>query len=255
MAAFTKKVRLAVNPTTAHRKKGSRPPAAKKGRHSMAKPGTKKNKAGRKPKKNPAATNRRKKRNPTHGLAGTIGSPKDFIMGSVAGLAAAVATRQLPQLILSDSNTGMEGYLANIGTGIIATIAAGMIGGPAAGRGAAIGASVIVLDRILSDNVSPISSYLSLSGVGDHNAYGKMGTIRTGFFGHPNLTNSDGSMYIPDPFNDAAVQAVLAKYPQLAAPIAAAATGRMGAVHPSALRKHVANGMTLSSRYQTRFNQ
>lgn len=202
----------------------------------------------------PMTHRRRRRRNP--GIGSVIGSPKELVTGAVAGLASAVATRQIPQLVLGTGNTGWEGYAANLVTAIAAAWAAGAFMGPAAGRGALIGGSVIVLDRILSDTISPISSYLALSGVGDAQAYSKLGTIRSGFYAHPGLQNPDGSLYIPDPFNDAAVQAVLQKYPNLAAPIAAAsAGGKMGAVRPSALRPHMANGMMLSSRYQGRFNQ
>ena len=142
-------------------------------------------------------------------------------------------------------------------TGLLATWAAGTFGGPAAGRGALIGGMVILLDRVLSEQVSPIASYLSLSGVGDASAYSKLGTIRQGYYTHPNLQNPDGSMYVPDPITDAAVSAVVAKYPQLAAPMAQAmgGGGRVGAVNPSALRRHTASGMLLSSRFQGRFNQ
>ena len=256
MASILKKARVASNPTR-HRS-SSRPPAKRKGKKNMATK-TKKKKANggkksyRKSSKNPMHARRRRKSNPS--LAGTIGSPKELIIGGVAGLASAVATRQLPQLILTTSNTGIEGYAANAVTALVATWIAGAFGGPAAGRGAAIGGAVILLDRVLSDNVSPIASYLSLSGVGDHTAYSKLGTIRQGYFTHPGLQNPDGSLYVPDPYSDAAVAAVLAKYPQLAAPIQAAVATRMGAVNPSALRRHTANGMLLSSRFQGRFNQ
>ena len=207
---------------------------------------------------NPMLFHKKRRKSNPGGLAATIGSPKDLIVGGVAGLVSAVATRQLPQLVLSTSNTGMEGYAANAVTALVATWLAGAFGGPAAGRGAAIGGAVILLDRVLSDNVSPISSYLSLSGVGDAAAYSKLGTIRQGYFTHPGLQNPDGSLYVPDPYTDASVAAVLQKYPQLAAPIAAAVStgpGRMGAVNPSSLRRHTANGMMLSSRFQGRFNQ
>lgn len=236
--------------------KSSRPPATRKGNNMAKSP--KKKKANGGARKGKRAANGSKKKsyrrrsNPT-GIAAAVGSPKDLVTGGIAGLVSAVATRQVPQMVLGGSNTGMEGYAANIVTALVATWGASMFGGPAAGRGALIGGAVIVLDRILSDNVSPISSYLSLSGVGDHAAYGKLGTIRPGFFTHPGLQMPDGSMYVPDPYTDAAVNAVISKYPQLAAPIAAA--NRMGAVNPSALRRHAANGMILSSRFQNRFNQ
>lgn len=197
---------------------------------------------------------RKKKRNPS-GLAATIGSPKDLITGGVAGLVSAIATRQLPQLILGAGNTGIEGYGANAITAVVATWAAGAFGGAAAGRGALIGGLVILLDRVLSEQVSPISSYLSLSGVGDANAYSKLGTVRTGYYSHPNLQLPDGSMYVPDPVTDAAVNAVVQRFPQLAMPMQQAMQGRVGAVNPSALRRHTANGMLMSSRFQGRFNQ
>lgn len=252
--AMTKKFTVASNP---HRSTSSRPPATKKGKKTMAKsPKKKANGGARKSKK---TANRTKKRRSNPGeFAATVGSPKDLVAGSVAGLVSAVATRQIPQMILGTANTSMEGYAANIVTALVTTWAAGKFGGPAAGRGALIGGAVIVLDRVVSDNVSPISSYLALSGVGDHRAYNKLGTIRQGFFAHPGLQNPDGSLYVPDPYTDAAVTAVLNKYPQLAAPIAQAQAGgggRVGAVNPSALRRHTANGMMLSSRFQGRFNQ
>lgn len=193
-------------------------------------------------------SHRRRRSNPS-GMAATIGSPKDLITGGVAGLVSAIATRQLPQLILGAANAGVEGYAANLVTALAATWAAGTFAGPAAGRGAIIGGMVILLDRVLSEQVSPISSYLSLSGVGDASAYSKLGTIRQGFYTHPGLQNPDGSLYVPDPYTNAAVAAMQANAPMMAP------GGRVGAVNPSSLRRHTANGMMLSSRFQGRFNQ
>lgn len=254
MAHMARKFNVASNP----QRKGSRPPAGKKGSHMAKAAKTKKKPNGGKHRKahNPAKSHRRRRRNPM-GLAQTIGSPKEIITGGLAGLASAIATRQLPQLILNTGNTGIEGYAANLVTALVSTWAAGAFAGPAAGRGALIGGMVILLDRILSEQVSPIAGYLSLSGVGDATAYSKLGTIRQGYYSHPNLQNPDGSMYVPDPVTEAAVNAVVARYPQIAAPLAQAMNsgGKMGAVNPSSLRRHVANGMLLSSRFQGRFNQ
>ncbi len=252
MAQFAKKFNVASNP----QRTGSRPPARKKRGNSMAKAAAKKKSNGgrkRHRKSNPVTKSRRRHRNPS-GLAATIGSPKDLITGGMAGLVSAIATRQLPQMILNDKNTGVEGYAANIATALLAAWGAGTFLGPAAGRGALIGGMVIVLDRVLSEQVSPIASYLSLSGVGDANAYSKLGTIRQGYYTHPNLQNPDGSMYVPDPITDAAVNAVVSRYPAMAAPLQAAMQGKMGAVNPSSLRRHTANGMMMSSRFQNRFN-
>jgi len=249
---------LVANP---HRSRNSsRPPAAKKGHH-MAKTGSKKSRPNggtrkhRKATKHNPMSSRRRRRNPSGGFSGAIGSGKELIVGGVSGLASAIITRQLPQIVLGGNNSGIEGYGANIVTGMVATWLAGMFGGPAAGRGAAIGAAVIVLDRVISEQVSPLAPYVSLSGVGDAAAYSKLGTIRKGFYTHPNLLNPDGSMYVPDPLTDAAVSAVM-NDPQLAARIAQGVpAGRVGAVNPSALRRHQASGQMLSSRFATRFNQ
>jgi hypothetical protein len=255
MAHMARHFNVASNP---QRKPSSRPPAGKKGSHMAKAAKTKKRPNGGKHRKapNPAKAHRKRRHNPS-GLAATIGSPKEIITGGLAGLASAVATRQIPQMVLNTANTGIEGYAANLVTTLVATWAAGTFAGPAAGRGALIGGMVILLDRILSEQVSPIASYLSLSGVGDATAYSKLGTIRTGYYSHPNLQLPDGSMYVPDPVTEAAVNAVVAKYPQIAAPLAQAmgGGGRVGAINPSSLRRHTANGMLLSSRFQGRFNQ
>ena len=248
-----KKFKVAANP---HKKSSPARRTGKKGRKTMATQ-TKRKKnahAGGKRKKNTHAIAHHRTRRRKHNPSG-LGSAKELIVGGVSGLASAVATRQLPQLVLGGGNTSWQGYGANILVGIISTMIASKFAGPAAGRGAAIGSAVIVLDRVLSEQVSPIASYLSLSGVGDSQAYSKLGTIRPGFYTHPNLQNPDGSMYVPDPVTDAAMAAVVARYPSLAAPIAAAAGGRVGAVNPSSLRRHAASGMMLSSRFAGRFNQ
>lgn len=249
MAHMKRKINIAANPHSSRRPNAA---TRKKGQH-MAKPAKKaKNKAAgytKKKNRKPNPTKRRRgHRNPS-GLAGIIGSPKDLITGGFAGLVSAVATRQLPQMILGAGNTGVEGYAANFLTTIAATWLAGSFAGPAAGKGALLGGTVIVLDRVLSEQVSPIAPYLSLSGVGDPSAYSKLGTIRTGYYAHPSLQNPDGSYYVPQPFIDQSVQAAMARMP---VPVSAA---NMGAVNPSALRRHSASGMVLSSRFQGRFNQ
>jgi len=193
-----------------------------------------------------STTHRKRRRSNPGGLNAIIGSPRELITGGVAALVSAAATRQIPQLALEEKNTGGMGYLANVGVGIASTWIAAAMGGTAAGRGAAIGAVVILLDRVISDHVSPLAEYVKLSGTGDPMAYSKLGTVRQGYFTHPNLQNPDGSMYVPPPFTDAAIAAM----PPMVMP-----AGRVGAVNPSALRRHTANGMMLSSRFQGRFNQ
>jgi hypothetical protein len=263
MAKALKKVRVASNP---HRKpaKKSRPNAApKKGshKHHMAK-NKKRNKAAshrRKPNPMMGAAKHHKRRKSRNPMNLGIGSAKEIVVSAIAGLGSAVATVQLPQLILQANNTGWMGYLANIGTGIAATLLAAGFAGPTAGKAAMVGAAVIVLDRILTEQFSSIGPYLQLSGVGDATQHHRMGTIRDGYFLHPTMQDGSGNMIVPDPVTQAAIAAVLAKYPQIAAPMAQAMQtgGSMGvhAVNPSSLRRHTASGQLLSSRFQSRFNQ
>lgn len=238
----------------------SRPNAApKKGSHShMAKAGKPKtkNKAAKKKAANPFSSHRKKSRNPT-GIGALI-QPKNIFEMGIAGLASAIATRQLPQLIMGTSNTGWAGYAANAGAAIAATAAAGLLAGPAAGTAAFVGGLVILLDRVLTEQVSPIGQYLALSGVGDATAMTKLGTVRDGWYTHPGLVDGQNNLIVPDPYTNAAVAAVVARYPGISQPQAVAMvqqTRAMGAVNPDALRRHTASGQVMSSRFAGRFNQ
>jgi hypothetical protein len=256
MAKAMKKVKVASNPNRKRPSaKNSRPgKATRKGNHShMTK---NKKRASNNPKRKRKSNNphRRRRRNP-----GIMANAKEFLMAGATGLASAVATSQLPQLILGADNTSFMGYAANIATAVAATFLANSMLGPRAGEAAMVGGAVIVLDRFLTENVSAIGPYISLSGVGDATA-ARMGTIRDGYYLHPTMVDGSGNMIVPQPVTDASVAAVLAKYPQIAAPLAAAmnsgkTTGAMGAVNPSSLRRHMASGQLLSSRFQGRFNQ
>lgn len=258
MAKAMRKVRVASNPQRRRTaKKSSRPNAAtRKGshkHHTMSK-SKKKNKAARSHQKAASNPRRRRSRNPSE----TFGSMKDIVTSAVAGLGSAVATSQVPQLLLTTGNTGAMGYAANIGTGIVATILAKMFGGPVAARAAMVGSGVIVLDRILTEQFSSIGPYLQLSGLGDATAAHRMGTIRDGYFLHPTMNDANGNMIIPDPVTQAALAAVLAKYPQLAAPAAAAVSQgghNMGAAVPPQYRRTAAGRPVISSRFQSRFSQ
>lgn len=247
MAKAVRKVRVASNP----QRKPARKKANKARKASHSHMSTKKNPKRRK-KSNPATHHHRRKRNPNK----MLGSGKEIMISAVAGLASAVATSQLPQLILGANNTSYTGYAANIATGIAATLLANSFGGPVAGKAAMVGSAVIVLDRFLTEQVSAIGPYITLSGVGDATA-ARMGTIRDGYYLHPTMVDGNGNMIVPQPVTDASVAAVLARYPGIAAPLAQAMNSgkTMGAVNPSALRRHTASGQLLSSRFQGRFNQ
>lgn len=197
---------------------------------------------------------RKGSRNPS-GLGDVIGSPKDIATTGLSALGSAIATKQLPQMILGAGNSGPIGYALNAGVALAATWAAGSFIGRTAGAGAFAGGLVIILDRVLTDNFSELGPVLSLSGVGDATSYGKLGTVRDGYFFHPGLVDGNGNMITPQPVLDQAVQQVVAAYPQIAMPLMQAQSGRMGAARPGNLRPHMANSMMLSSRFQSRFNR
>ena len=259
MRTATRRLEIAANPHTS-----SKAHAARKKGNTMAKGKSLKTAANhKKPRPNPfkkkleemkARRAKQNKRNP--GMSEVIGRPSDLVMTGLSALGSAVATKQLPQLILQTGNTGWEGYLANAVTGGLATWAAGTFIGKTAAQGALAGALVIILDRVLTDQFSSLGPYLSLSGVGDATSYGKLGTIRDGYYFHPQLLDANGRMITPQPALDDAVSAVVAAYPQIAAPIAIAVQqgGKMGA-YPGNSRGRAGSNMLTGGRFKGRFNR
>ncbi len=162
--------------------------------------GSKKN-SNRKPNGH-SKSNPRRKSNPN-----VLADPKSLFVNILTALVSAVGTRQVPQWLLGANNTSWSGYLANIGTAIAATFAASEFVGPGAGQAAAIGGGVIVLDRFLTEQFSPIGNYLSLTGLGDATAATSLGTVSDGFYLHPTIYNADGTPLIPHQVTDAAVKA------------------------------------------------
>jgi hypothetical protein len=261
MRTVHRKVEVVSNP---QRNTSSRASAAGKKGHDMAKAkNAVKTAANHKKRPNPFKAKyealkkhkRNHRRNP--GMNEVIGRPMDLVTIGLSALGSAVAVKQLPQMILGTNNAGWEGYLANGITTAATTWAAGTFIDKTAAQGALAGGLVIILDRILTDYFSALGPYLSLSGVGDATSYGKLGTIRNGYYFHPSLVDSNGNMITPEPVLNDAVNAVVAAYPQIAAPMAQAIQqgGKMGAANPSALRPHMASRMLLSSRFQSRFNR
>ena len=157
-----------------------------------------------------------KRRNPDF-LRSVVGNPKTLVIGAVSGLTAAVITRQLPQMLMKQNNTGWKGYLANAAAGLASTYAASRLAGPEAATAALIGASVIILDRVLTEKVSPLGKYLALSGAGDATATGNLGTIADGYFIHPVIVDRRGQPVIPHQITDASLAAMRQQFPQLAA--------------------------------------
>jgi hypothetical protein len=161
-----------------------------------------------------AGNPRRKRRKNPEGLRAILGSPKSLLVQGVAGLTSAVATRQLPQIVLGASNFGLKGYGANILTGAAATWAAVSFVGPEAGKAALVGALVIILDRVLTEKVSPVGKYLSLAGVGDATAATRLGTIAEGYYIHPTVYDAAGNPIIPHEVTDQALAQFRASQPQ-----------------------------------------
>lgn len=256
MRTMHRKIEVA-NP---HRMIAAREKGSKMAKHSNAKNAASSGHSRKKPnpfkkKYEELLSRRRKSRNPAS-LAESIGRPSDVLELGLSAVASAVAVKQLPQMVLSAENTGAMGYVANGVVTVATTWLAGAFIGKAAAQGALAGGLVIILDRILTDKFSELGPVLQLSGVGDATSYGKLGTIRDGYYFHPDLRDNAGNLITPQPVLDASLANVLANYPQLAAPVQAAVSqGRMGAARPGSLRPHVANGVLMSSRFQGRMNR
>jgi hypothetical protein len=101
----------------------------------------------------------------------TSGSTLDLVGGGVAGFFGA---RMIPQNIpfLSSYNSGVPGYLLNIGSGALISWVLKLMKMPRAATGALVGAGVAVVARIITDNMAPAApsssagASASMSGMG-----------------------------------------------------------------------------------------
>lgn len=185
-----------------------------KKRSAPAKPASKSKSAPRK--KNPffASSSRSaakktppRRKNPSR-TRGQLLRPMDLAKSGATALVGLVATRQLPQMLLQGRNTGWMGYLANILTaGASAALASRLMGGEA-GKLVFIGGAVYTVSRVLTEQLSPVGKYFSLTGLGDAQAAG-LGQIRNGYFPVPVVTDNRGNAQIPQ----AIVEAVKAQLP------------------------------------------
>ncbi len=166
------------------------------------------------------ANGRRRRR---HTNPEILGPAKTMLESGAYALGGLVATRQIPQLILKEKNSGWMGYLANAATAIAVAMAAGKFVGQRAGNAALIGGGAYLVDRVLTEKVSPVGQYLALSGVGDFKAASTMGRVKPGYFPLPVQRDRSGNPIIPQ----AIVDAVKA---QLPAPAAAAAISKISGV-------------------------
>lgn len=183
------------------------------------------------------ATKHKKRKNPSGG--GLLKTPMDNLKFGAAALVGLAATRQIPQLVLKESNAGWQGYLANLGVATIAGIAVGMWNKPL-GYAVTIGGSLYTVSRILTEKVSPVGKYFALAGVGDASAAG-MGDLEEGYFPVPVITDANNRPMIPEAILRAAVGASLTavdqRQRQIAASAPAAAAGAPMAGLPSRFRR------------------
>ncbi|HWF11621.1 MAG TPA: hypothetical protein VG297_24305, partial [Bryobacteraceae bacterium] len=211
------------NPRTGSKRKGSgtMTAAQKKAFVARMKAARKKNpsnksksKAGGK-KKNHSHSNpsRRKSRKGTRNPQILGRSPKSLFIQILTALIAGAATKQLPQELMAASNTGWKGYLANLATGGAATLGAHALLGPDEAFAAALGSGVVILDRVLTENFSPIGNYLALTGLGDATAARQLGGVGDGYFIQPTIYDANGNPVIPHQITDMAVQRFLALQP------------------------------------------
>jgi hypothetical protein len=139
-----------------------------------------------------ARRHHRRRSNPTGG--GVLRGGVNLIKYGLFALIGLVAARQLPQMFLGASNTGLWGYAANIGTAVVVSWLGGRFLGRDAGQAMLLGGGLFVVNRAIGDYFSPVQKYLSLSGIGDPLA---LGDIRPGYFPLPVPVDSNNNPIIP----------------------------------------------------------
>ena len=121
----------------------------------------------------------------------------DHLKFGAAALVGLAATRQIPQLVLKENNTGWMGYGANLAVATLAGMAVGMWN-KQLGYAVGIGGSLYTVSRILTERVSPIGKYFALAGLGDASASAAgMGELEEGYFPVPVVTDAKGNPMIP----------------------------------------------------------
>lgn len=101
---------------------------------------------------------------------GIVSQARPFFGDVVGVVGGAVATRQLPQMLLGTANTGVQGYLANAAAILAVYVVASVFGSKRVAKMAALGGGVYLFMRVLNEKFSPIGQALSLQGLGDAQA-------------------------------------------------------------------------------------
>lgn len=150
------------------------------------------------------AAKKTRRRNPSFAR-----KPMDLAKSGITALLGLVATRQIPQMLLSTKNAGWLGYASNLGVAALAGALVSRFYNKDAGKLVFIGGSVYTVSRILTEQFSPIGKYFSLTGVGDAQAAG-LGVIRDGYFPVPVVRDDNGNPMIPRAIVEAARPAPVA---------------------------------------------
>ncbi len=127
----------------------------------------------------------------------SMSRPVEVVKSGAVALAGLVATRQLPQLVLGSRNTGVIGYASNAAAAAITAALAGKFAGKAAASLVLIGGGLYIVNRIMTEQFSPVGKYLSLAGVGDASASARLGRVKEAYFPYPVLYDKAGKPIIP----------------------------------------------------------
>ena len=129
--------------------------------------------------RNPAAAGR---------MGSALGVSSDTIQKALWAIPGGVAARALPELVLPAQNSGWSGYLLNLGTAIVASMAARRFIGQQAGDGVLIGGIAMTAGRIVADQFGKeYITFASLSGDPAYNL-GGMGAYAPAEFVLPTQT-------------------------------------------------------------------
>lgn len=142
---------------------------------------------------------RPRRRNP---MSESLRTPVDALRFGLMALLGLVATRQVPQLVLGAKNASLLGYGANLITAVATGAAAGKFAGKQAGNAVVVGGGLYLVNRILSEQFTPVGKVLSLAGVGDAQASATLGRIRPGTV-YPPAYDRNGNLKLPQSFVDA----------------------------------------------------
>ena len=165
---------------------------------------------------------KRKSHNPNRS---SMSGPLDLVKSGAVALGGLLVTRQLPQLVLGTSNTGVMGYGANLLTALIGAFLLTKFASKNTGTMFGIGGGVYTVSRVLTEQLSPVGKYFALAGMGDASAAGGMGIIADRDYAVPLQYDRAGNLVTPAYVTRAAQQAAASMRPT---PAAGMAGGRFG---------------------------